>query len=96
MFQGAPAQALTDDTSTEHPSTSDLLTVPEVARLARRSPWWIREQARRGLVDHYREGVAPPAGRRDVRPIVFTEAQAAAVVERARGVELRRAEQESA
>ncbi len=88
MFQGSTASDANDETATTLPSTSEYLTTHEVARRIDRSPWWVREMARHNRIAHYRKGERPPAGRRDVRPLVFTEEQVRAIEQRLHALEL--------
>lgn len=64
-------------TGTSQNSAGDAtVTAEELARRVGRSRGWVGDQVRKGLIPHARIGAPPLPGRKDTRPIMFTEEQA--------------------
>ncbi len=84
MSQSGPIEPANRGTVSTHRS---YLTAAEFAQDVGRSEWWVKDQARRGLIKHYRKGEEPLPGRRDTRPMLFRKSQVREVARRINRVE---------
>lgn len=75
MTPHPPMEVSNPVTSTTLADATPELSAKELAARVGRSTYWVKENARRGRIPHLRLGERQE-GKRDVRPIYFTEEQA--------------------
>ena len=75
MTPHPPTEVPNPATSTTLDNATPELSARELGLRVGRSTYWVKENARRGRIPHVRLGERQE-GKRDVRPIYFTEAQA--------------------
>lgn len=78
MTPHPPVEVSTPVTSATLDNPTPELSAKELAARVGRSTYWVKENVRRGRIPHLRLGERQE-GKRDVRPIYFTEEQAQAV-----------------